>query len=194
LVRGRPTLQLASKAESNSFVDAFFKVRDYNLSQIDQESLASVMFHQNLREGHYRVIRNTLIDYDTGMYHYEKAYKGKTTDRRGEMPMGMSDMLSSFYFTRTLELRAGGEYSFDVFSDGDVFPLKVIVDKKIEKVKVEAGEFECLKITPLIVGDAIFRAKEGKMTIWLTNDERKMPVLIRSKVAVGAFDAELASY
>jgi hypothetical protein len=110
------------------------------------------------------------------------------------MPMGMSDMLSSFYFTRTLELRAGGEYSFDVFSDGDVFPLKVIVDKKIEKVKVEAGEFECLKITPLIVGDAIFRAKEGKMTIWLTNDERKMPVLIRSKVAVGAFDAELASY
>ena len=64
----------------------------------------------------------------------------------------------------------------------------------MEKIKVRAGEFECLKVTPFVVGDAIFKASDGKMTIWMTNDAYRMPVLIRSKVAVGAFDAELFKF
>ncbi len=193
-VASRPTLGFMSIAKSNNFVDAFFKVRDFNGSQVDEASLASVNFHQNLREGGYRVVRNTSINYARGTYTYEKHYKGKITKRDGPVTQPASDMLSAFFYIRAQPLEPGKEYSLVVFSDGDTFPMKVSVDKKIEKIRVAAGEFECLRVRPALVGDSIFRAEDGKMTIWLTNDERKMPVLIRSKVAVGAFDAELSSF
>jgi hypothetical protein len=183
-----------SVARSNSFVDALFRVRDFNASQVDEASLASVAFHQNLREGHYRVVRNTTINYSLRQYTFEKNYKEKTTRREGPVNEPASDILSSFYYTRTLPLEPGNEYSFSVFSDGDVYPMKVVVDPKIEKVRVDAGEFMCLKVYPQVVGDAIFKASDGKMIIWLTNDDHKMPVLIRSKVAIGAFDAELTTF
>lgn len=193
-VASRPTLGFMSIAKSNNFVDAFFKVRDFNGSQVDEASLASVNFHQNLREGGYKVVRNTSINYARGIYTYEKHYKGKITKREGPVTQPVSDILSSFFYTRTLPLEPGKEYSFMVFSDGDTYPMKVVVGSKLKKIRVAAGEFECLEVQPVVVGDAIFKASDGKMTIWMTNDERKMPVLIRSKVAVGAFDAELLSF
>lgn len=193
-VDSQPTLGFMSVARSNGFVDAFFKVRDFNASHVYESSLASINFHQNLREGHYRVMRNTKIDYNARKYSYEKFYKEKTTQREGPITQPVTDMLSSFFYTRTLPLEPGKEYSFSVFSDGDVFPMKVVVGPKLEKIRVEAGEFTCLRVMPVSAGDTIFRSEDGKMTIWMTNDDRKMPVLIRSKVAVGAFDAELTSF
>src|SRR5262245_34470134 len=62
-VNGRPTIYIESNAKSTGFVDTFFRVRDFNASTVDRESLAAVSFHQNLREGDYRVIRNTTFDY-----------------------------------------------------------------------------------------------------------------------------------
>ena len=96
--------------------------------------------------------------------------------------------------TRTLPLLPGKEYSVDVFSDAEVYSLAIHVGDKIETVSVPAGKFNCIRVEPTIRGDAIFKAREGRMTIWLTNDERRMPVLIRSRVAVGSFDAELVKF
>ena len=78
-----------------------------------------------------------------------------------------------------------------VFSGENTYPLRVVVHQKREKIRVPAGKFECIKVEPFIIGDAIFKTKGGKMLIWMTNDERKMPVLVRSKVMIGSFDAEL---
>jgi hypothetical protein len=171
-----------------------FKVRDFNGAAIDKVSLKSLHFHQNLKEGKYHVVRNTAFDYVNASYNWEKIYKGKTTQRSGKLAQPMNDILSAFFVTRTLPLELGKEYHITVFSDEDVYPLLVKVADKTEKIVVGAGKFDCLRLDPAIQGDAIFKAREGRMSIWLTNDSRHMPVLIRSRVAVGAFDAELQSY
>jgi len=62
-----------------------------------------------------------------------------------------------------------------------------------ERIKVPAGEFDCVIIEPVLETSAIFENK-GKLTIWLTDDTVKMPVLMRSKVIVGAFEAVLEEY
>jgi hypothetical protein len=193
-INGRPTLRFLSKAESNNFIDVFFKVRDFNVATVDEISMASLGFHQNLKEGHYEVIRNTSINYEKGTYEFERTRKGKTNKSKGEIHEPVLDVLSSFFYIRLLKLEPGKEYEVTVFTDEEIYPLLVKVDKDLDTIKVGAGKFECLRVQPFIKGDAIFKAKEGKMLIWLTNDERKMPVLIRSKVAVGAFDAELIQY
>ena len=191
---GRPTLSIHSRAESNGFVDSFFIVRDFNASMVDRASLVSRNFHQNLKEGHYSVIRNTAINYNTRAYTFQRIRKGKTTERSGTIETPVYDILSAFYLARTLPLEKGGKYEITVFSDEDIYQLVINVHPKTHNIHVAAGRFECLRLDPIVLGDGIFKAKEGKMQLYLTNDERKMPVMIRSKVFIGAFDAELASF
>lgn len=193
-VNGRETYFIESIAKSNSFVDVFFKVRDYNASQIDSKSLASVSFIQNLQEGHYEVFRQTRIDYFSGSYEYKRQYKGKTHVRVGTVTTPMSDILSAFYYVRTLPLKPGEKYALQVFSDQSEYSLEIEVGPKLKTIKVPAGKFECLRVQPKVVGDAIFKAKEGKMTIWMSNDDKKLPVLLQSKVIIGSFDGELKEY
>lgn len=191
MVKNRPTYQFLSKAESNDFVDVFFKVRDLNGSLVDASSLSSLAFHQNLHEGHYQVIRTTLYDYEKRMFTFEATKKGKLTQRSGPISGPARDILSAFYFTRTLPLKPGSSYFVRVFAEAMVYPLRIDVDPKVTTIEVPAGRFECIKVQPFIVGDALFKARDGRIFIWLTNDERRIPVLIRSKVMIGAFDAEL---
>lgn len=191
---GRPTLLLETRAESNSVIDKVFKVRDYNASTVDEASLTTLGFHQNLREGGYKVTRTTTIDYTSGTYTFVRERKGTVTKRSGSINQHVQDILSSFFYARTLPLELGKEYTLTVFSDEELYPLLIKVHNKIHKVNTPAGKFDCIRIEPKITGDAIFKASEGRMTLWLTNDHRRIPVLIRSKVGVGAFDAELLEF
>ena len=73
------------------------------------------------------------------------------------------------------------------------FPLKLKVLKK-EKVKVPAGEFETLKVEPVMREEGIFKAK-GRIWVWLTDDQYKMPVMMKTEVFfLGSVTALLKSY
>lgn len=197
MINGRPTMVIESRAESNSVIDKFFKVRDYNASTVDAISLASLRFHQNLQEGRYQVTRTTTIDYKKREVHFERTRRGTTTTKTTPIQRQVQDVLSAFFVTRTMVLELGKEYLISVFSDDQVYFLRVKVDKKEHKISVPAGKFNCILVEPIVIGDSLFKAKEGKegkIFIYLTNDERKMPVLIRSKVMIGAFDAQLIHY
>lgn len=194
LINCRRTFQITSMAKSNSFVDSFFTVRDFNSTVVDRDVLNSYSFHQNLHEGGYKVIRTTTHDYVTGKFTYVREKNGNKSVKDGDLPGPIFDILSAFYYTRTLPLELGQEYQIRVFSDGDSYDLKVKVHPKFEDITVEAGRFECIKIEPKVIGDAIFKARDGQMYIWLTSDDRRLPVLIRSKVAIGSFDAELRRF
>jgi len=54
-----------------------------------------------------------------------------------------------------------------------------------ERVKVPAGEFDCVAIEPMLNAGGIFKNK-GRLVIWITDDARRMPVLMRSKVTIGS--------
>jgi hypothetical protein len=191
-VNGRPAYHIVSRAKTNKGTDIFFKVRDRNESWMDVESLCSLRFHQNLREGFHR--RQTRTDYDhpAGRFVYWKKRKGKEYTEEGGIPAFVQDVLSSLYYIRTQPLEVGKDYTLDVNSGGKTWPLKVHVKRK-KKVRVPAGKFDCLHIEPILAGEGIFQ-QEGKLEVWLTDDHRKIPVLMRSRVMVGAFDAEMKKY
>jgi hypothetical protein len=45
----------------------------------------------------------------------------------------------------------------------------------------------------LVEGTGLF-VKEGRLRIWLTDDDRRIPVRMRSKVAIGSVSADLEAY
>jgi hypothetical protein len=62
-----------------------------------------------------------------------------------------------------------------------------------EKVTVPAGTFDCFVIEPIMEAGGLFK-NSGKLTIWITDDNRRIPVLMKSKIPVGSIDAVLQEF
>ena len=90
-----------------------------------------------------------------------------------------------------MDLRVGKDEVLEVYADGKVYPLKVIVHAK-EKVTVPAGTFRCIKVEPVLKSEGIFKQK-GKLTVWLTDDKLKIPVKMTSKILIGSIGTKLVS-
>ena len=183
-VRGRSCYHIVTTAESNRFFDSFFKVRDRVETFIDVEGIFPWKFEKHIREGKYREDR--YVEYD--QLNGRVISNGKDTLRVSPFIQGV---LSSFYYVRTIPLEVGKSVDIDSYGDGKVYPIKVMVHKK-DRVRVPAGTFDCVVVEPVMRVKGIFNRK-GRMAVWLTDDERRIPVLMKSKIVVGSIDVRLKS-
>lgn len=181
---GRPSYQIITRAESNKFFSTFFKVDDRVESIMDAIGLFSWRFDKKLREGDYQSHRQ----YEFDQKSHTVVYKGDTI----EVPPYVQDALSVLYYVRTLDLKVGQSYFVDNFTDGRQMPLEIKVHGR-ERVEVPAGTFDCLVVEPLVKSVGVFK-HQGRLTVYLTDDRVKMPVLMKSKVVVGSISAELTGY
>lgn len=62
-----------------------------------------------------------------------------------------------------------------------------------QTIEVEAGKFRCYVVEPLVQKGGLFK-NEGKIVVWLSADDRKIPVKVATKVVIGYVGAELTSY
>lgn len=182
--KGRPAYTLVARAESNAFFSRFYKVRNRIESTWDRQDLFSWRYFEDRREGGYRAHSEILFDHDRHEAHYSN---GQTYP----IPPNVQDALSSFYFTRFQALPIGGSVVFDYHASRKSQPLEVRVLGR-ERVETPAGKFDCVVIEPLLKAGGIFKNK-GRLVIWLTDDARRMPVMMRSKVAIGSISVILQS-
>ncbi|NQT23929.1 DUF3108 domain-containing protein [candidate division KSB1 bacterium] len=181
----RPVYLIRTTASSNSFFSSLYKVRDRVESLMDVDGLFSWKFEKHLREGRYKADRYEAFD----QINQRVIYQQKDTI---SAPLYVQDILASFYFVRTQPLEIGKSIDIDNFADGKVYPLRVLVHRK-EQIKVPAGKFDCIVVEPVLREEGLFK-QTGKLTIWLTDDDRRMPVLMKSKILVGSIDVRLKSY
>ena len=180
--RGRPAFNLVARAESNRFFDAFYKVRNRIESTWDARGRFSWRYTENRREGGYRYHGEIQFDPQRGEALYDN---GQTYP----IPPGVQDALSSFYYTRYQALPIGGSIVFDYHASKKSIPLQVKVIGR-ERVQVPAGTFDCIAIEPTLKAGGIFK-NNGRLVIWITNDQRRMPVLMRSKLSIGSISVML---
>jgi hypothetical protein len=179
---GRQVYTLVARAESNSFFSRFYKVRNRIESFWDSAGLYSLRYAENRREGGHRAKNEILFDYDQQRAVYPDGLAVP-------IPPEVQDALSSFYFTRTRALPLGGSVFFDYHAGRKSQPLEVKVLGR-QKVDTPAGKFDCVAIEPVLKAGGIFKNK-GRLVIWLTDDERRMPVMMKSKVAIGSISVIL---
>ncbi len=181
-IRGREVYQIVTEARSSAFFSAFYRVQDRVESYVDRNGLFTWRFKKILREGNYKADR--LVEYD-------QIHGWAVTNQRDSMriPPCVQDVLSSFYFVRTQNLEVGKSLFIDNHSDNKLYPMEVKVHKK-ERIQVRAGEFDCVVVEPILRASGLFKSK-GRLIIWLTDDDRKIPVQMKSKIPVGYITAEL---
>lgn len=173
--------QIRSLAWGNSFFQTFYPVEDTVLSFINAKGVYPLAFHKILNEGSYRSRQRT--DYD------QKAGRVKTGDTTLTVAPFTHDVLSAFYYIRTQPLYVGKSFELSAVSGKKAYKLKVICHRE-ETVEVPAGRFKTWVIEPVLNDDGLFKSK-GRLWIWITRDDRRMPVKMQSKIPVGSIKAEL---
>jgi len=88
-----------------------------------------------------------------------------------------------------MDLEVGKSVYIENHADRKNYPLEIRVLGR-ERIKVPAGEFDCIKVEPILRAAGLFK-NEGRLTIWMTDDEHKIPVLMKSKVVIGSISASL---
>jgi hypothetical protein len=180
-INGKPAYKFELSAISGQFLSKIFLVRDYLASWVDPKTFRSLRFEKHTVEG--KRVRDDLIEFD---------YAKKVAYRDGK-PIGIEentlDSLSSLYYIRLIDLEPRDPVPLTVVSR-HLFPLSVVVQGR-ETVTTPAGTFKTIRVEPQ--GPEGLIGKGKTLTLWLTDDERKMPVQLKSKLKVGTLTGKLKS-
>jgi hypothetical protein len=172
---------------TTSSFDKIFKVRDLYRTYVDVDGIFPWRFEQRVREGSYARDFSAIID--------QRANVAKTTEGSFKIPAFVHDILSAFYYIRALDLsraKKGQTISLQNFYGKKANDLRIRILGR-ERVEVDAGTFDCIVVEPLVVEGGLFK-NEGRIVVYLTDDERKIPVKVSTKVLIGSIDGSLVSY
>jgi hypothetical protein len=181
-VRGRQAWHTAFTVKGGTF---FYKVNDRLESWIDMENFASLRHVQDLQEGRRDRERRYEIFPDRMVYTENEGDEQPTT--RDPLDDG-----SFLYFIRTVPLSVGQTYDFPRYFKPDRNPVRVRVLRK-ESVKVPAGRFDAIVIQPIIKSKGIF-SENGRAEIWLSDDDRRIMLQMKSNLSFGTLNLYLKSY
>jgi hypothetical protein len=179
---GRRAYYIYSEAKSAPFFDAFYKVRDTNESWIDVEKFYSLVFEQKVSEGKYKATRRTEYDQQ----------KHLAVNNKGEnfsIPENVLDVLGAFYWVRLQDLKENENLELNVNSRRKNYKMMIKINKK-ETLKINGKRYKTILVKPNLQDAGIFRQK-GEVKIWLTDDEKHIPVKMKSEISVGSIVAEL---
>lgn len=180
---GKPAYKFEMSALSNDVLSKMFLVRDYMASWVEPGSFRSLRFEKHTVEG--KRVRDDLIEF---------SYAERIARRDGK-PIPIEDptfdSLSSVYYIRTLDLSGKEPIELNVVSRR-LFSLRVDVQGR-ETVATPAGTFQTIRVEPKSSGEGGLIGKGKNLVLWLTDDEKKIPVQLRSKLKVGTLVGKLKS-
>ena len=184
-------------ATANKTVNKFYPVHDTVYTLVHKNGLMTDVFRKSLHEGTFH--NKSLIRFnrdgkkavlsDTVFKDPVKHYVKRSADTSVTIDGLEHSIMSAFYLVRTLPLKEGETSRFSAVSGKKRYELKVIIHKR-ETIKTDLGTFKTVKVEPVLDGDGIFNSS-GRIFIWFTDDEKRLPVLMQCEIKLGSIKAEL---
>lgn len=190
---GKPHFYVKGYGKTTGAVRAFFKVEDHYESFININDGLPSFYVRNVQEGGYTQHFETVFNQDN--HTLILTDKEKNTSKIVKSVKDVQDMLSAFYYLRSLEpndLKVGSVKKLNVWIDDELFPFQIKV-AGTETISTKFGKINCLKIVPQVMSGRVFKDKEG-VTLWVSNDKNLVPVAIKAELAVGSLKASLETY
>ena len=191
VINDRETYEVNFDVNSRSTFDAIYKVRDNYKSYIDIKGIFPWKFEQHIRENNYSK------DFEVNFM--QDSMKVMTKSNGSDIkyytvPPYIQDIISAFYYARTMDFKGkkeGDVITIPYFSDDKSVNLDVSFEGR-EEVDVAAGKFNTFILKPQL--KAGFTSKTSDIYIWLSDDDRKIPVKVKMKIVIGSLVAELSQY
>lgn len=172
----------------------FFKVDDLYESYFDKATGKPYRYVRKIDEGGYTKNQEGFFDQDQNKV-VVKDYKHKS-EKTIAVSENVQDIVSSFYYLRNHpeidKLQSGESIAIDMFFDDEItkFKLKFIGR---EDIKTKFGTVATMIFKPLVQAGRVFKEKES-LTLWITDDNNKLPVRIKADLAVGSLKADIDGF
>ena len=178
--------------ETNKFTDIFYKMRDYMKESVAEDTLHTngvyLIQHEKSRLNTYDVKIDRTAKLVTVT---KKNRKGVTTDKEyiASDPWGP---ISGAMMALTQDFAPGKTYAFDVFSGSQRYVFAFVVDKR-EKIHLALGDFDAWRIVPDVwyVSDGSLRSEAHDTVLWISADQRHLPLRIETQTYIGSARADL---
>lgn len=186
-----PALELSVRTRTNSFADAFYKVRNLSTSWVAADVSRSLRYTALQKEGGRE--RDTVASFNpaASTVQYENRLNGEVREPVPILP-GTFDPVGIVFFVRSLDFDVGDELVIPTTNGKEFFFTVVRVVERVKR-KFALGRYEAFVLEPDIkdLGGVFKRSPDGKVRFFFSADERKLPLRMESEVAVGSFWAEL---
>ncbi|HPA13888.1 MAG TPA: DUF3108 domain-containing protein [Desulfobacterales bacterium] len=190
-IAGIESYHFVMTAKSYPIIDILYKVRDRIDAYADLGMNHSILFKKKQEEG--KTKRDEVVNFD---WKSKEAQYSNFEKKKAPIPIlpGSFDPLSVLYYARLLNLEEGSELQCPV-TDGKksiVGKAKVI---KRETIRLGGEKYDTYLLEPELkdIRGVFEKSKNAEMKLWITADNRRIPVKIKSKVIVGDFVGELVS-
>jgi hypothetical protein len=180
-VRGVESFRLRFRLKGKN---AFYSLDDVLESWVGTSDLISRRFVQDFVENDKPRHRLYEIYPDSGFF------RQHGLDTTLATPAAPLDDAGFFYFVRVTPLEVGRKYSYDRYFRKEKNPVTIDVLKR-EKLELPDGtKVRCLVLHPVIDTKGLF-SKRSETRIWLTDDDRRLPVQVRTKFPFGTITLRL---
>lgn len=185
--QGRKLIHVVGTGKTIGGFNGIFKIDDTYQSYIDAKGAFPWEFVRDVNEGGYIIKQNYIFEQHKLVVRTEKGIKS--------VPLGVQDMISAFYYARTLDfkhMKKGDISEIKVFMDGEVWPLKIKY-LGTEDIKIRKGTFKCLKFAPVVQSGRYFKNEES-VSFYVTADDNKIPIYVKAKIPVGTIKLHLVEW
>ncbi len=180
-------IQLRAEAVSKGLFPKLFgmKVRDEFIALVNAKDFGLHESVQRIEEGKTRKEQRLVVDRNAGRVIYTERNladkNAKPKVKESESPNWIQDLLSAVYFLRTQPLVVGSTTAVPISDAGKVYNVDVIARQR-EEIKVDAGKFKTVKLD-VKAFEGRYVKRQGEMFIWVTDDERRLPVRAKIKTS-----------
>ncbi|UFH47333.1 DUF3108 domain-containing protein [Flavobacterium galactosidilyticum] len=193
-VNSKKAFHVVGKGYTTGMSRFFFKVDDLYESYIDKETGNPFQYVRKINEGGYTKNQEGFFNQATNRV-VVKDYKNKS-EKTIMVPKNTQDILSTFYYLRNHpnidKLKVGEAIAIDMFFDDETtkFKLKFIGR---ENITTKFGVVPSMIFRPLVQSGRVFKEQES-LTVWISDDDNKLPIRIKASLAVGSIKADLDEY
>ncbi|MDD5151007.1 MAG: DUF3108 domain-containing protein [Flavobacterium sp.] len=193
-INNRKVFHVIGRGYTTGMSRFFFKVEDTYESYIDKETRNPYQYVRKIDEGGYTKNQEGFFNQKENKI-IVKDYKNKT-EKTLDIPKNTQDIMSSFYYLRNYpnidKIKQGEFVAIDMFFDDETtkFKLKFIGR---EDITTKFGVISTMIFRPLVQSGRVFKEQES-LTVWVSDDDNRLPVRIKASLAVGSIKADLDSF
>lgn len=185
--------------ETYNSYEWFFSVEDTYDSWVDKTTLLPNYSERSVNEGNYHIFEKIAFNQSAKKTTVWRADKRGEPETKTEHSINnqVHDVLSILYQLRNIDFgsqEVGYTLPFSVFMDKEEFPLKLRYLGKTARKRVRGmGRYKTLKFQPAVIAGNVFK-EDSSMSVWVSDDQNRIPVLIESPVSVGSVKMVLKKY
>ncbi|OAB31378.1 Protein of unknown function [Flavobacterium fryxellicola] len=193
-INNKKTFHVVGKGYTTGMSRFFFKVDDLYESYIDKETRNPYQFVRKIDEGGYTKNQEGFFNQSSNRV-VVKDYKHKT-EKTLYIPKNTQDILSTFYYLRNHpnidKLKIGEAVAIDMFFDDETTKFKLKFMGR-ENITTKFGIVPAMIFRPLVQSGRVFKEQES-LTVWISDDDNKLPLRIKASLAVGSIKADIDAY